>query len=182
MPTWRLRDFHDDDLDRAIQIWDQNQQADEAPAVFPVSEVVTTARAGGPAVVAVVGDELVGVAVAQSYGERGWITVVALASTWRNRGIGSSLIAELERRLRSQGVRRIGALLAQGATGTAALENAGYRPRPGVPSAWPFRLRHPRRPAGSQGSKSPRGKASPSARRTTFRPSPRPVPHSPTRH
>lgn len=35
MPTWRLRDFHDDDLDRAIQIWDQNQQADEAPAVFP---------------------------------------------------------------------------------------------------------------------------------------------------
>ncbi|GAA1270906.1 MULTISPECIES: GNAT family N-acetyltransferase [Streptomyces] len=132
MPTWRLRDFHDDDLDRAIQIWDQNQQADEAPAVFPVSEVVTTARARGPAVVAVVGDELVGVAVAQAYGERAWITVVALAATWRNRGIGSSLIAELERRLRSQGVRRIGALLTPGATGTAALENAGYRARSGL--------------------------------------------------
>ncbi|MFB8266766.1 ATP-binding protein [Streptomyces sp. NPDC055955] len=132
MPTWRLRDFHDDDLDRAIQIWDQNQQADEAPAVFPVSEVVTAARAGGPAVVAVVGDELVGVAVAQSFGERGWITVVALAATWRNRGIGSSLIAELERRLRSQGVRRIGALIAPGATGTAALENSGYRARSGL--------------------------------------------------
>ncbi|MEU9321622.1 GNAT family N-acetyltransferase [Streptomyces sp. NPDC048295] len=132
MPAWRLRDFHDDDLDRAIQIWDQNQQADEAPAVFPVSEVVTAARSGGPAVVAVVGGELVGVAVAQACGERGWITLVALAGTWRNRGVGSSLVAELERRLRAQGVRRIGALLTPGATGSAALENSGYRSRAGL--------------------------------------------------
>ncbi|MGW1409770.1 ATP-binding protein [Streptomyces sp. NPDC002403] len=132
MPAWRLRDFHDDDLDRAIQIWDQNQQVDEAPAVFPVSEVVTAARSAGPAVVAVVGGELVGVAVAQACGERGWITLVALAGTWRNRGIGSSLVAELERRLRAQGVRRIGALLTPGATGSAALENSGYRSRAGL--------------------------------------------------
>ncbi|MFJ7199608.1 MULTISPECIES: ATP-binding protein [unclassified Streptomyces] len=132
MPAWRLRDFHDDDLDRAIQIWDQNQQADEASAVFPVSEVVTAARSGGPAVVAVVGGELVGVAVAQACGERGWVTLVALAGTWRNRGVGSSLVAELERRLRAQGVRRIGALLTPGATGSAALENSGYRSRAGL--------------------------------------------------
>jgi GNAT superfamily N-acetyltransferase len=132
MPAWRLRDFHDDDLDRAIQIWDQNQQADEAPAVFPVSEVVTAARSGRPAVVAVVGGELVGLAVAQACGERGWITLVALAGTWRNRGIGSSMIAELERRLRSEGARRIGALLVPGATGTAALEHSGYRSRAGL--------------------------------------------------
>ncbi|MEE1770090.1 GNAT family N-acetyltransferase [Streptomyces sp. JV185] len=132
MPAWRLRDFHDDDLDRAIQIWDQNQQTDEAPAVFPVSEVVIAARSGGPAVVAVVGGELVGVAVAQACGERGWITLVALAGTWRNRGVGSSLVAELERRLRAQGVRRIGALLTPGATGSAALGNSGYRSRAGL--------------------------------------------------
>ncbi|MGP3731747.1 ATP-binding protein [Streptomyces sp. GDS52] len=131
MPAWRFRDFHDDDLDRAIQLWDQNQQVDEAPAVFPVSEVVAAARAAGPAVVAVVGDELVGVGVAQVSGERGWIILVALAGTWRSRGIGSFLIAELERRLRSQGVRRIGALLAPGATGAVALENSGYRSRTG---------------------------------------------------
>lgn len=114
MPAWRLRDFHDDDLDRAIQIWDQNQQADESTGAFPLSEVVTSARSGGPAVVAVVGDELVGVAVAQAQGERGWIVLVALASAWRRRGIGSALIAEIERRLWAQGVRRIGALLAPG--------------------------------------------------------------------
>ncbi|WP_432093306.1 ATP-binding protein [Streptomyces sp. bgisy100] len=132
MPTWRLRDFRDDDLDRAIQIWDQDRQADDAAPVFPVSEVMIAARSGAPAVVAVVGDEVVGMAVAQAHGERAWITLVALAGMWRNRGIGSSLIAELERRLRAQGVRRIGALLEPGVTGTAALENSGYRPRPGL--------------------------------------------------
>ncbi|WP_328911882.1 MULTISPECIES: ATP-binding protein [unclassified Streptomyces] len=132
MPTWRLRDFRDDDLDRAIQIWDQGQQTDDPPPVFPISEVMAVARNGGPAVVAVVGEEMVGMAVARAEGERGWITLLALASMWRNRGIGSALIAELERRLRVHGVRRIGALLVPDATGTAALENSGYRPRDGL--------------------------------------------------
>ncbi|MCP3819534.1 bifunctional GNAT family N-acetyltransferase/ATP-binding protein [Streptomyces sp. A3M-1-3] len=132
MPTWRLRDFRDDDLDRAVQIWDQDRPADDSPPVFPVSEVMAAARTGGPAVVAVVGDDMVGMAVAQARGERAWITLVALAGKWRNRGIGSALIAELERRLRVQGVRRIGALLAPGATGTTALENSGYRTRAGL--------------------------------------------------
>jgi hypothetical protein len=93
---------------------------------------MAVARVGGPAVVAVVGDDLVGMAVAQAQGERAWITLVALAGNWRSRGIGSALIAELERRLRTQGIRRIGALLAPGATGTAALENSGYRTRDGL--------------------------------------------------
>lgn len=132
MPTWRLRDFHDDDLDRAIQIWDQDRPVDDAHPVFPVSEVMSAARTGEPAVVAVVGEEIVGMAVASTQGERAWITLVALASTWRNRGIGSALIAELERRLRGRGVRRIGALLAPGVTGTAALENSGYHARTGL--------------------------------------------------
>ncbi|WP_405881891.1 GNAT family N-acetyltransferase [Streptomyces sp. NBC_01136] len=132
MPTWRLRDFRDDDLDRAIQIWDQDRQTDDSPPVFPVSEVMAAARTGGPAVVAVVGEDLVGMAVAQAQGERAWITLVALAGNWRSRGIGSALIAELERRLRTQGIRRIGALLAPGVTGTAALENSGYRTRDGL--------------------------------------------------
>ena len=132
MPTWRLRDYHDDDLDRAIQIWDQDRQEDDSPPVFPISEVVAVARSGGPAVVAVVGKELVGMAVAQVQDERAWITLVALAGAWRHRGIGSALIGELERRLRVRGVRRINALLAPGATGSTALENSGYRARNGL--------------------------------------------------
>ena len=59
-------------LDQAIQVWDQSRQADESAPVFPVSEVMAAARAGQPAVVAVVGNELVGLAVAQAQGERAW--------------------------------------------------------------------------------------------------------------
>ncbi|MGW1910383.1 ATP-binding protein [Streptomyces sp. NPDC002076] len=126
MPAWHLRDYHDDDLDQAIQIWDQSRRADE-DRVFPVSEVMAAAKAGQTAVVAVVGDELVGMAVAQAHGKRGWILLVALASRWRERGIGSALLAELERRLRALDVRHISALLPAGAAGTKALENSGYR-------------------------------------------------------
>ncbi|WP_327328007.1 hypothetical protein OG735_39840 [Streptomyces sp. NBC_01210] len=57
--------------------------------MFPVSEVMAAARTGGPAVVVVLGDDMVGMAVAQAQGERAWITLVALAGVWRNRGIGS---------------------------------------------------------------------------------------------
>jgi transitional endoplasmic reticulum ATPase len=132
MPVWRLRDFHDDDLDQAIQVWDQSRQADEPLPAFPVSEVMAAARARQPAVVAVVGADLVGMAVAQAQGERAWIMLVALAARWRNRGIGSALLAELERRLRLLGVRRISALLPEAATGTKALEDSGYQVREGL--------------------------------------------------
>ncbi|MFE9169559.1 ATP-binding protein [Streptomyces kebangsaanensis] len=131
MPAWHLRDYHDDDLDQAIQIWDQSRQADADP-VFPVSEVMAAAKAGQPAVVAMVGDELVGMAVAQADGKRGWVLLVALAARWRERGIGSALLGELERRLRALGVRHVSALLPTGAAGTKALENSGYRLRDGL--------------------------------------------------
>lgn len=131
VPPWHLRDYHDDDLDQAIEIWDQSRETDE-DRVFPVSEVMAAAKAGPTAVVAVVGDELVGMAVAQAYGKRGWILLVALASRWRERGIGSALLAELERRLRSLGVRHISALLPADVAGTKALENSGYQSRDGL--------------------------------------------------
>lgn len=129
MPPWRLRDYHDDDLDQVIAIWDKGRQPDEPPPVFPVSEVVSAARSGQPTVVAVVGDQLVGMATAHVQGERSWVSALALSSRWRNRGIGSALLGELEMRLRTVGVRRISALLPPDATGTAALRNSGYKER-----------------------------------------------------
>ena len=68
MPPWRLRDFHDDDLDQAICLWDQSRSLDETHPVFGVSEVVSTVRCGEPAVVAVIGDDIVGMAAAQLQG------------------------------------------------------------------------------------------------------------------
>lgn len=132
MPVWRMRDFRDDDLDQVIQVWDQSRLDEQQPPVFPISESMSAARSGQAAVVAVVGEEIVGVAVAWAEGERAWILLVALAARWRQRGIGSDLLAELQRRLRTAGVRRISALLPEAATGTAALRNSGYSEREGL--------------------------------------------------
>ncbi|MFF7141483.1 bifunctional GNAT family N-acetyltransferase/ATP-binding protein [Streptomyces sp. SID2888] len=131
MPAWHLRDYHDDDLDQAIEIWDRSRPPDEEP-VFPISEVMAATEAGQTAVVAVVGDDVVGIAVAQANGRRAWIILVALSSRWRDRGIGSALLGELERRLRALGVRRISALLPAHAAGTRALEHSGYETRDGL--------------------------------------------------
>ncbi len=130
MPAWRLRDYHEQDLDQAIQIWDQSRGS--AEPVFSVAEVMAAARAGQPAVVAEAGDEVVGMAVAHTHGERAWVMLVALAARWRHRGVGSALLGDLERRLRSQGVRRICAIMPDGATGAEALENSGYTRRDGL--------------------------------------------------
>ena len=132
MPAWRLRDYHEADLDQAIQVWDQGRGPGTAEPVFSVAEVTAAARAGQPAVVAEVGDEVVGMAVAQLQGERAWIMLVAIGSRWRDRGVGSALLGDLERRLRSQGVRRISAVLPESATGAVALENSGYSRREGL--------------------------------------------------
>lgn len=132
MPVWHLRDYREADLDQAIQIWDQSRQADGEVPIFPVSEVMAAAAADQASVVAAVGDEVIGMVVAQPRGDRAWVLLVALASQWRNRGVGSALLAEVERRLRAVGVRRISVLLPEGATGTKALENSGYLVRNGL--------------------------------------------------
>ena len=132
MPAWRLRDYHEADLDQAIQVWDQGRGPGSAEPVFSVAEGMAAARAGPPAVVAEVGDEVVGMAVAQLQGERAWIMLVAIGSRWRDRGVGSALLGDLERRLRSQGVRRISAVLPESATGAVALQNSGYSRRDGL--------------------------------------------------
>ena len=132
MVLWRVRDFHDDDLDAAIRLWGDPTAGGEAP-VFGLSDLVTAVRAGEPAVVAVVGDELAGTGVATVSGGRAWIVRMSLAATWRNRGIGSAMLTELERRLVALGVHRIDCLLATSdEVGALALEHGGYRARPGM--------------------------------------------------
>jgi transitional endoplasmic reticulum ATPase len=132
MVLWRVRDFHDDDLDAAIRLWGDPAAGGEAP-VFGLSELITAVRAGEPAVVAVVGDQLAGTAAATVSGGRAWIVRISLAAAWRNRGIGSAMLTELERRLVAVGVHRIDCLLATGdEVGALALEHGGYRARPGM--------------------------------------------------
>lgn len=96
--------------------------------VFGLSELIAAVRIGEPAVGAVVGDELVGTAVATVSGDRAWVQRISLSTGWRQRGIGSSLLVELERRLIAAGAHRISCLLHDETdVGAVALANSGYR-------------------------------------------------------
>lgn len=132
MTSWRIRDFHDDDLDLAIPLWG-DPAATGAAAAFGLSEIIGAIRAGQPALVAVAGGELVGSAVAMVDRDHAWIMRISLAGSWRKQGIGSALLEALENRLVTQGVRRISCLFADNEeVGAAALEHRGFNVRHGL--------------------------------------------------
>src|SRR5580692_8043184 len=132
MALWRVRDFHADDFDAAVRLWDNPVVSSEAPA-FGLSDLIAAVRSHEPAVVAVVGEDLVGIAVAAVGGDRAWVMRISLAPAWRHRGIGSAMLGELERRLVAAGVHRIQCLLSgDSEIGPLALEHSGYRARRGL--------------------------------------------------
>jgi transitional endoplasmic reticulum ATPase len=132
MTPWRIRDFHEDDLDAAVRLWDDPAAGSAAP-VFGVSDLIAAVRAGAPAVLAAVGDEVVGTVVATVSGARALVLRISLAPGWRRRGIGSAMLTELERRLVAAGAHRVSCLLAgEGEMGAAALQHCGYTVRGGM--------------------------------------------------
>ncbi|MEU2260729.1 GNAT family N-acetyltransferase [Streptomyces sp. NPDC019645] len=129
MAPWRVRDLEDGDLDQVVRIWEEARDTPSDPAVT-LAEVVSAIRTDAPAVVAAVGDRIVGAAVSSTAEERAWVLRLAIAREWRGHGIGSALLAALEERLAQAGVRRIGALLPEGEVGERAFLNSRYTHRP----------------------------------------------------
>ena len=84
MVMWRVREFHADDLDAAIRLWDDPAASSEAP-LFGLSDLIAAVRSHQPAVAAVVGEELAGAAVATVTGDQAWVMRISLAAAWRRR-------------------------------------------------------------------------------------------------
>ncbi len=128
MASWRVRDFHEDDLDQVVRIWEESRKTAVEP-VYGLAEVLATFRGNGVAVVAVVGSSVVGATIAQVNGDRAWVNMLAMSDDWRGLGMGSCMLTELERRLMQRGVHRLSALLPEGETGVDAFHNRGYQTR-----------------------------------------------------
>ena len=128
MPIPRLRDFHNDDLDQVVRIWEESRTPGQR-AVHGLAEVLAAIREEGFAVVVVVGDVVVGAAATRVSGDRAWVVLMALANDWRGKGLGSAMLTEIEKRLTGRGVHRLSALVAGGETGEKAFRNCGYEPR-----------------------------------------------------
>jgi transitional endoplasmic reticulum ATPase len=132
VPVWRIRDFRDDDLDGAIRLLLEESRDGDARSVIPLDEVLAAVRSGQPALVAEIGQELVAAVFSTVTDERAWVLRLAIATGWRNRGIGSSLLAQLERRLVSHGARRSLALLPADEFGASEFARAGFVARQGI--------------------------------------------------
>jgi len=130
---WHLRDLTDSDLEEAVAL-DSSSTTVGQRALFGLSEVVASLVAGQPAVAAEAGGRLVGTAMGRVDHDRGWILRITLHPDWRERGLGSDLLAALEQRLVSAGARRLTCALPKGETGTQALRNSGFTEREDI--AW----------------------------------------------
>src|SRR3954468_24785154 len=128
MSTPRVRDFHEDDLDQVVRVWEESRSLERRP-VYGLAEILGALREEGVAVVVAVGEVVVGVAAARVAGDRAWVLLLALADDWRGQGLGSALLTQLEKRLIGKGVHRLSALLAEGETGNEAFRNSGYGTR-----------------------------------------------------
>jgi AAA+ superfamily predicted ATPase/ribosomal protein S18 acetylase RimI-like enzyme len=126
MAEWFLRDMTTADLDQAIEVWAAAGWHAEHP-VFNLSDVVESLGRGDPALIAESNGRIVGTALSRvtSTG-RAWITRLAIASDWRDRGIGSELLGALEQELVARGVTRLSVLLHDEEMGDAAFRNSGF--------------------------------------------------------
>ncbi|MCD4851107.1 GNAT family N-acetyltransferase [Arthrobacter sp. AK01] len=125
MQPWIIRDFHLDDLDQLIEVWQDSRTSGVHP-VYTLAEIID-ACTNGLAFVALTEGTIVGAVACVIQDDRAWVVTLAQATEWRERGLGSALLAHVEGRLASRGVRRISALVPAPETRIRAFRNSDYR-------------------------------------------------------
>jgi GNAT superfamily N-acetyltransferase/DNA polymerase III delta prime subunit len=95
-------------------------------AAYSRSDVVEALHEHQPAVVAVSSGNLVGVVVARLGGSDAHLMALALHPEWRQKGIGSALLRQLDQEIMHRGARRLLALVRPGQVGEMAFSNQGF--------------------------------------------------------
>ncbi len=95
-------------------------------AAYSRSDVVEALNDQQPAAVALASGQLVGVAVASMAGRDAHLVALALHPSWRNRGIGSALLRELDQEAIHRGALRMLALVEPGQVGEIAFAHQGF--------------------------------------------------------
>jgi len=79
------------------------------------------------------GGRLVGAVLGTHDGRKGWINRLAVSPAHRGRGIGSSLVNEVEERLRGEGIEIVTCLIEDWNEGSMAFfERIGFVPHPDI--------------------------------------------------
>ena len=95
-------------------------------AAYSRSDVVEALHEHQPAVVAVASGALVGAIVARVCGADAHLLMLAIHPDWRQQGIGSALLRELDQEIIHRGARRLLALVRPGQVGEIAFSNQGF--------------------------------------------------------
>ena len=124
MAQWRIRDFHPDDVDGILHLWEELRSTNVEP-VYGLSEVLASCQADH-AVVAVRDEVVIGAAVGRAAHAQGWIVFLSTAVEWQRRGIGGALLAALEKRMAPLGLSKLSVLLPDAQLRTDAFAQQGF--------------------------------------------------------
>ncbi|OGO04614.1 MAG: hypothetical protein A2Y73_03135 [Chloroflexi bacterium RBG_13_56_8] len=127
---WKIRELREADLPQVISLWqeagDYHDYLDTPPALVRVAE-------GGLFLVAEIENHIVGTVMGHYDGRMGFIARLAVVSDQRERGIATSLMREVERRLREKGAPQASLLVWHtNAPAMSLYEKLGYELIEGV--------------------------------------------------
>jgi MoxR-like ATPase/GNAT superfamily N-acetyltransferase len=124
MTQFRIRDFHADDIDGVLHLWEE-MRATQAEPVYALSEVLASCQQDY-AVVAVLDDVIIGVAVGRAAHAQGWIVFLSTAAVHQRQGIGGRLLVALEKRMAPLGLSKLSVLLPDAGLRSDAFTEQGF--------------------------------------------------------
>ncbi len=138
MTRTRIRDFHDDDLDGIIRLFEAAipESATTAPPLYPLSEVLATCQRN-QAVVAVRDEGVVGAAVGRAAHGQGVLVFFHVLETVgadpkQGTRAEAGLLDALERRLMPLGLGKLSMLIPAGTSACDGLVANGFEARSGL--------------------------------------------------
>jgi transitional endoplasmic reticulum ATPase len=124
MTQFRIRDFHSDDIDGILHLWEE-MRATQAEPVYALSEVLASCQQDY-AVVAVLDDVIIGAAVGRAAHAQGWIVFLSTAAEHQRQGIGGRLLVALEKRMAPLGLSKLSVLLPDAGLRSDAFTDQGF--------------------------------------------------------
>ncbi|WP_353828383.1 ATP-binding protein [Agromyces sp. SYSU T0242] len=124
MTAWRIREFHRDDLEAFLHLWEEVTAPPVEP-VYGLSEVLASLEKDH-AMLAVHGEEVVGAVVGRAAHNQGWIVFLATSIAWRGRGVGAALLAGIEKKMEPLGLAKLSALMPESETRVHAFHDQGF--------------------------------------------------------
>ena len=127
MTRTSIRDFHDDDLDGVVRLY-EDVNREQLGSVYALSEVIASCQEDHAAV-AILDEKVIGAAVGRAAHAQGWIVFFAVADSADSAQIGAGLLDVLERRMATLGLGKLSILVPEDGDRLDGLTTNGFELR-----------------------------------------------------